>query len=94
MSFKKAKSEVIAALSSNRFRHEYRQDGQKNLLQTGEMTIQEVLELVAKTRGAEATSSPHHMDATIPVWVFRPKGWYIKFYLLKECWFISLHPSG
>ncbi len=93
MSFKNTKSEVMEALRNKTFRHELRQGDQKNLLQTGEVTLEEALDLMARTRGDQASCSKHHFDTTIDVWVFRPQGWYIKFYLQGGCWFISFHPS-
>lgn len=92
MGFKQAKNEVMEALRNKSFRHEVRPE-EKNLLQTGEVTLEVALNLVAKTRGDEAAKSKHHLDSTIDVWVFRPQGWYIKFYLQGGCWFISFHPS-
>ncbi len=28
------------------------------------------------------------------VWVFKPAGWYIKFYLKTDAWFVSFHKEG
>lgn len=94
MSFNDAKTKVIAAIRSKRFRHEHRKDlVGKNLLATDEVSLEEAVAILARTRGTEASCSPHHFDPSIEVWVFRPAGWYIKFYLVGSCYFISFHRS-
>lgn len=65
----------------------------KNLLQMGLITADDALEIVERTRGGQATSSTHHFDSSVTVWVFKPDDWYLKFYLLDQCWFISFHKS-
>ena len=93
MSFNDAKKQVMEAVTSKRFRHEHRADAQKNLLATGELSLEEAVTILSKTRGSEASSSKHHLDPVLKIWVFRPVGWYIKFYFLEECLFISFHRS-
>ncbi len=93
MSFEKAKRQVIAAIKSKQFRHEGRSGEHKNLLATGEVSHEEALLILGKTKGHEASTSRHHFDPDLEVWVFRPAGWYIKFYGVEDCWFISFHRS-
>ena len=91
--FNDAKKRVTEAIQSKRFRHEHRVDAQKNLLATGELSLEEAVAILSKTRGSEASSSRHHFDPILKIWVFQPVGWYIKFYFLEECLFISFHRS-
>ena len=93
MGYDASKRQAIQALHERRFRHERRSGENKNLLETGEVTIEEAIQLLGQTRGTEATSSPHHFDRSVDVWVLRPRGWYIKFYVMDLCWFISFHQS-
>lgn len=93
MGFEQAKAQILNHLRAGSVRHEAR-PARKNLLQTGQISLVEAAALVAKTRGQQATSTPHHQDASILVWVLRPDDWYIKCYLVDECWFISFHKEG
>lgn len=94
MGFREAKKLVLEAVREGRFRHEFRTgDSTKNILQMGLINVEEALAIIEQTRGHQATSSPHHFDNTITVWVFRPADWYIKFYLVDHCWFISFHKT-
>lgn len=90
--FSQAKAHAAKALREGRIQHEAREaQTQKNLLATGGIDTEEALQLIQATRGQQAKCSPHHADASIQVWVFRPQDWYIKFYLLDQCIFISFH---
>jgi hypothetical protein len=92
MKFSEAKSGVLKALREHRIEHEARDaQTEKNLLATKMITVEEAVGLVESTRGNQASSSPHHGDSDIQVWIFRPRGWYIKFYLVGKAWFISFH---
>lgn len=93
MGFEQAKALVLAHLQAGTVRHEPR-PARKNLLQTGQISLVEAAAIVARTRGHQASSTPHHQDASIPVWVLQPDDWYIKCYLVDECWFISFHKAG
>ena len=85
-----AKRLVLEALRENNFRHEPR-DATKNLLASRQITIEEAIEILSATKGQEMEMSPHHQDRAVSVWVFRPKGWYVKFFFRTKCWFISFH---
>jgi hypothetical protein len=92
MKFLQAKALVIKALSEGRVHVEAREtQAEKNLLAIGKIDPDEAILIIQATRGDQAKSSPHHKDKSILVWVFRPQGWYIKFYFLEDCWFISFH---
>lgn len=68
----------------------------KNLLATGEVSPEEVMEVIGRARGDCYTSSPHHYDGSVEVHILTPKyarqEWYIKWYLVEpNCFFISVH---
>ena len=103
--FKEAKERAIKALRSGDVAHEARGDiDDKNLLLTGEVSADEVARLLSRCRGTQHSSSPHHLDPSIEVHVFRPVDrdvagketrWYIKLYFLDpDAWFISVHRSS
>lgn len=85
---------MVEALRTGNYRNEYRSTPEKNLLAVGLLDVPTAIELISRTRGQQAQQSPHHFDPSTPVWVFRPSGWYIKFYLRGECWFLSFHREG
>jgi hypothetical protein len=103
MGFTDAKRRVIAALVSGNFQHQARRDiDVKNLLQSGEVGVETVAELLKNARGNQHARSPHHQIAGIDVHVVRIRGWYIKWYFLPvqageghgdTVIFISVHPS-
>lgn len=92
--FSQAKADVIAALKEGRIQHEAREArAQKNLLAIGKIDWKEAIALVQSTRGDQAKATPHHANPSVEVWVFRPAEWYIKFYFLDQCVFISFHKN-
>lgn len=101
MGFKMARSKVIQSLETGSYQHEARTCvSVKNLLATGKVSAEDVIELLARCRGQHHKTSPHHADKTITVHVIRPdkpERWYIKFYFLDpeepETMFISVHPE-
>ena len=103
MGFDAARKTVIRALSEGAFLHEARDAlSEKNLLAVGDVTAQEIITLLHRTRGDEYTSSPHDWDPETVVHVFRPlvgkERWYVKVYFLEEpistAVFISVHRSS
>lgn len=94
--FSQAKADALEALREGRIQHEAREaQAEKNLLSIGHIDQDEAIALVQSTPGRLAQCSPHHADSSIQVWVFRPKSWYIKFYFMENCIFISFHgPEG
>lgn len=98
--FKRAKRELIAALSSTEpgtIQHEYRSDSdEKNLLREGKVSPEEVLQVVAGSQGGDHTKSRHHADPGIAVHIIKRTAagvhWYVKWYVIDpETWFISVH---
>ena len=93
MAYKVAKARVLQALKTGAYLHEPRSGiDVKNLLAMGEISVEDVMTLIARSSGTEHTESPHHVLKTIPVHCIITKGWYIKFYFLDpDTWFISVH---
>lgn len=99
MGLKTIKVEVVKKLQDGRIQHETSRSGdinEKNLLLTGAITVEEVIELVNSTKGDDYSTSKHHLDKSIDVHVFKAKksgvSWYIKCYLIEpDVWFISVH---
>jgi len=92
--FEEVKRQVIEALRTGNYLNEHRSSREKNLLAAGLLDVTTAIELVQRTRGQQAQSSPHHFNPSVRVWIFRPSGWYIKFYLSGTCWFLSFHREG
>ena len=93
MGFKDAKAKILSALANGTYQHEARGNiDEKNKLAVGEVTADEVREIIKKCRGGDHTHSPHHMDSSLTVHVLRKSGWYIKFYFIDpDALFISVH---
>lgn len=98
-----ARSRVIAALKDRRieFDEGATREG-KNLLQTGDVTPEYVVALLARCQGGDYEESPHHFDNEIVCHVFKPSlqdvRWYIKCYFVGDeeasaAVFISVHHS-
>lgn len=100
MGLKDARRALIAALRSGDFQHEARHViSEKNLLAVGDISEDDVIHLLQRTRGRQYSTGPHDWDPTTTVHVFQPRvggvGWYIKAYFLTEeigrAVFISVH---
>lgn len=91
--FKEAKQKVIAALMSGTYSHEARGSiDVKNKLHTGEVSAQDVIDILKRCRGTDHSCSPHHFDDSIDVHVIESGSWYVKFYFLDpDTVFISVH---
>ena len=109
LGFTKAQRKTIAALQAGPayILFEDRAARQsKNLLDTGEVTPDDVIGLLRLCRGSrdQYDETPHHRDQSIPVHQFKPvQGrvrWYIKVYFLERveglepATFISVHKSS
>lgn len=102
MGFRETKASVIRCLKEGNFDHEYRKDMyEKNWLAAGRVTSKYVAELLAGCTGTHHKCSPHHLDKSILVHVFKARDaqtiWYIKAYLVEDddghvTYFISVHP--
>jgi hypothetical protein len=109
LGFKVARSRTIAALQAGPayilFEDRAVREG-KNLLDTGEISPEEVVALLHRCRGSpdQYSERAHHREASIPVHTFRPVHgrirWYIKVYFLdgtldlEPAIFISVHKSN
>lgn len=95
MGFRETRAEVIERLKNGHIQHDMSRSGEidvKNLMLVGEISVDEVIELLKKVRGTEYSSSPHHSVSGIDVHIFKPEGWYIKCYFLDpDVVFISVH---
>ncbi|HCH33780.1 MAG TPA: hypothetical protein DE045_12625 [Oceanospirillaceae bacterium] len=91
--FKEAKSQVLRALAEGSYQHELRGAiERKNLFYTGQVSANEVAEILVKCTGRDHVQTPHHLVPSLPVHVFKKQGWYIKFYKLDpDVMFISVH---
>lgn len=104
MGFRDAKRDFIEALKDGRISHETRSgQADKNWIFSGRLDLAEAADIVAATRGNQASSSPNHLNPDVEVWIFKPtyKGdcWYVKGYLkdeefqIVELRLLSFHPS-
>ena len=97
MGLSDAKRLFVQALKEGRVESESREaQEEKNLLAIGDVTLDQVVELINRCKGQEYSSSPHDFDSGIEVHVFKPvkdqQRWYIKGYLLSaKVVFISVH---
>jgi hypothetical protein len=113
MGFKDVRDKVATALKAGNYGIEPRRTttadgGNANLLQNGEITAEEVVELLYKyCSGTQYETSRHH-QLSCDVHIFKPvrrgQRWYIKTYFLSEITtlqdeqadviIISVHPSA
>jgi hypothetical protein len=95
--FTDIKHQVIQCLEEGNVLHEARNDIDiKNFLKVGAISIEEVTEILKRSRGHEYESSPHHLDKSIDVHVIKTRHksqqWYIKWYFIEpDAVFISVH---
>lgn len=95
--FRAARTRLIEALRSGRFAFEYEDiRSGKNLLQTGDITPEFLIELLLRCNGAQYSDSPHHLDPSVLVHIFKPEAakvrWYVKCYFLTvDTILISVH---
>lgn len=97
MGFKTIKRQIIECLQEGNVLHEERNNiDVKNLLSTGVVSLDEVANIIGRSRGDNYTYSPHHCDVSIDVHIIKTKhsgtDWYIKWYFIEpDCVFISVH---
>ncbi|WP_440905324.1 hypothetical protein ACMZOO_03030 [Catenovulum sp. SX2] len=97
MGFKDAKAQVLSCLESGNILHEARGDIDiKNLLSTGQISIEDVTNILKRARGNQYECSSHHVINTIDVHIIKTnhqgKHWYIKWYFVEpNSVFISVH---
>lgn len=97
MGFKGAKKEVLSCMEKGYVSHEQRNDiNIKNLLATGQITLERVAEIIGRSRGDTYSSSPHHSVKEVDVHIIKTRHegqeWYIKWYFVEpSSVFISVH---
>lgn len=84
-------------IKNGSIQHEPR-EYEKNLYAQGEITDEDVIEIIKNSRGNQYWKSKHHFDKTIDVHIIKAigkyDGYYVKFYFIEpDIWFISVHPS-
>jgi hypothetical protein len=96
MGFNDAKRQVLAALKNGTWRVEARQHvDAKNKLATGEVSVDELVKVIGRSRGQDHAMRPHDRDQAVTVHIIRKDGWYIKFYFIEPLtFFISVHEEG
>lgn len=100
MGFKDIKRKVIKCIQEGEYEHEARNNiDVKNIFQIGQISEEEVIEVIKCCSGHQYEESQHHLDKSITVHILKPvqqeKYWYIKFYFLEpNVMFISVHESG
>ena len=95
MGLKDIRAKAIDCLLSGQIQHDTDRLGsidEKNLLVTGQISVDDVIDLIKQTKGGEFETSKHHYIVGLDVHIFKPKGWYIKCYFLEpDIFFISVH---
>jgi hypothetical protein len=91
--FKEVKQRVLKALAEGSYLHEARGNiDVKNLLQTGEITPEQLTSIILRCTGAHHEAMLHHQIRGLQVHILKRDGWYIKFYFLNpNTIFISVH---
>jgi hypothetical protein len=93
--FTEAKRLVLTALATGAYLHESRNVDAKNKLLLGEISPEQVADIIRKSTGKQHQTSPHHADARITVHTVVCLTWYIKFYFVDpNTVFISVHEEG
>ena len=97
MGFKAVKAKILECLERGDVSHEQRGDIDiKNLLAIGQVSLDDVAQIIARARGDSYSSSPHHMVPSIDVHIVKTRhgsqDWYIKWYFVDpSSVFISVH---
>lgn len=97
MGYKDVKARVLSCLHSGEILHQSRGHIDiKNLLATGQVTTDEVAEVISRSRGTDYECSPHHSVSGVDVHIIRREHsggiWYIKWYFVEPMSiFISVH---
>lgn len=89
------KRKLIAALENGDYAHDTNRGSidTKNLLFTGDVSVDFVLSLAKACQGQDHSSAPHHFAPNLEVHILKREEWYIKFYFLEDptVRFISVH---
>ncbi|KZY36012.1 MULTISPECIES: hypothetical protein [unclassified Oleiphilus] len=95
--FKDVKKRILQCIYDGNVLHEARNNIEiKNLLEVGDVSIEELAEIIKHTRGDDYEVSPHHKDQSINVHLiktrYRRQSWYIKWFFIEpNAVFISVH---
>lgn len=95
--FKESKKQILKCLRDGNVMHASRVDIDiKNLLAIGDISVEDVAEIIKHARGGDYGSSPHHFDKNITVHLiktrYRLASWYIKWFFIEpDVVFISVH---
>lgn len=96
LGFKEVKRKAIEKLLEGSILHEQR-DLEKNLLASGKVSVEDVVDIIKTSRGSNYTTSPHHnTNVSVTVHIIKAvgkyDGFYVKFYFIEpDIWFISVH---
>jgi len=101
MKFSEVRKVLKTKLLVGEIQHEARHGGfdKKNLLATGDVTPDDVIEMLDCAKVFNFKVAKHHnKEVDINVYIFTPswndEKWYIKAYIIEpDAWFISVHPS-
>lgn len=97
MGFKDAKANVLGCMANGNILHESRGDIDiKNLLSTGQVSVESISDVIRRARGNEYECSSHHVISDIDVHIiktsYQGNNWYIKWYFVEpNSVFISVH---
>ncbi len=97
LGFRDVKAQLLACMKDGAVSHVQRSSiDVKNLLATGQVTLDEVSEVIRAARGNHYRCSPHHVVDGIDVHIITINrggtSWYIKWYFLEpQSIFISVH---
>jgi len=97
LGFRDVKAQLLACMKDGAVSHDERSSiDVKNLLATGQVTLDEVSEVIRAARGNHYRCSPHHVVDGIDVHIITINrggtSWYIKWYFLEpQSIFISVH---
>ena len=91
--FKEAKRRVIKSIIDGSIEHEMRSNiDVKNLLYSGEVTMDEIKKLISRSRGDNYESKKHHFQDDLEIHILKAKTWYIKWYFIDpNTVFVSVH---
>mgnify|MGYP003327342775 CR=1 FL=1 len=93
----KVKPELWTEAANTAYAQRYPNDiDVKNLLEIGQVSLEEVGEIIGRSRGNDYSSSLHHFDSSITVHIIKTRraghNWYVKWYFVEpNSVFISVH---
>lgn len=91
--FREARKRAIEALRTGNYSIAARNNiDAGNLLATGDVSKDEIIEVLKACTGNDHERRPHHMIRGIDVHIVKSAGWYIKFYFIDpDTFFLSVH---